>query len=290
MKADFGHLILSLACLSDIGIGIGADVGCGFTRTGSCNRIAHARTRHRGVTATGRGVGPIARRPDRTRVAGAVAMVEVQPAGRGRATATPSSVESPHSRLPEPGYPAAMAVEEEGEVSEFHRDLASLPDLAHTHANTGPVRERRPVYVDLLPPCNAGCPAGENIQAWLSHTRRAGTSRHGASSSRTIRCRRSTVGSVTTPARASATAPSSTAPCRSTRSSGSWATSRWSRAGSSMLLRSQRQAGARDRGRPEWALGCLSPCAARARGGDSRRGRRTRRDDEVRHPCIPAAT
>jgi NADPH-dependent glutamate synthase beta subunit-like oxidoreductase len=33
------------------------------------------------------------------------------------------------------------------------------------------VRERRPVYVDLLPPCNAGCPAGENIQAWLGHTR-----------------------------------------------------------------------------------------------------------------------
>jgi NADPH-dependent glutamate synthase beta subunit-like oxidoreductase len=26
------------------------------------------------------------------------------------------------------------------------------------------------VYVDLLPPCNAGCPAGENIQAWLAHT------------------------------------------------------------------------------------------------------------------------
>jgi NADPH-dependent glutamate synthase beta subunit-like oxidoreductase len=31
------------------------------------------------------------------------------------------------------------------------------------------VRQRRPVYVDLLPPCNAGCPAGENIQAWLAH-------------------------------------------------------------------------------------------------------------------------
>ena len=56
-------------------------------------------------------------------------------------------------------------------MSELHRDLTSLPDLAHTHANTGPVRERRPVYVDLLPPCNAGCPAGENIQAWLSHTK-----------------------------------------------------------------------------------------------------------------------
>jgi NADPH-dependent glutamate synthase beta subunit-like oxidoreductase len=25
------------------------------------------------------------------------------------------------------------------------------------------------VYVDLLPPCNAACPAGENIQAWLAH-------------------------------------------------------------------------------------------------------------------------
>jgi hypothetical protein len=56
-------------------------------------------------------------------------------------------------------------------VSEFHGDLASLPDLVHGHANTGPVRDRRPVYVDLLPPCNAGCPAGENIQAWLSHTK-----------------------------------------------------------------------------------------------------------------------
>jgi NADPH-dependent glutamate synthase beta subunit-like oxidoreductase len=50
------------------------------------------------------------------------------------------------------------------------RDVTSLPDLVHGHARAGPVRERRPVYVDLLPPCNAGCPAGENIQAWLAHT------------------------------------------------------------------------------------------------------------------------
>jgi len=50
------------------------------------------------------------------------------------------------------------------------RDVTSLPDLLHGHPHTGPVRERRPVYVDLLPPCNAGCPAGENIQAWMSHT------------------------------------------------------------------------------------------------------------------------
>ncbi len=33
---------------------------------------------------------------------------------------------------------------------------------------TGPTRERRPVYLDLLPPCNHACPAGEDIQAWLA--------------------------------------------------------------------------------------------------------------------------
>ncbi len=49
------------------------------------------------------------------------------------------------------------------------RDVTPLPDLLHGRPHTGPVRERRPLYVDLLPPCNAGCPAGENIQAWLSH-------------------------------------------------------------------------------------------------------------------------
>jgi NADPH-dependent glutamate synthase beta subunit-like oxidoreductase len=50
------------------------------------------------------------------------------------------------------------------------RDLTPLPDLLHGAARAGPVRSRRPVYLDLLPPCNAGCPAGENIQAWLGLT------------------------------------------------------------------------------------------------------------------------
>ena len=31
-----------------------------------------------------------------------------------------------------------------------------------------PVRTMRPLYVDRLPPCNHGCPAGENVQAWLA--------------------------------------------------------------------------------------------------------------------------
>ena len=34
---------------------------------------------------------------------------------------------------------------------------------------TGSWRTFRPEYVDRLPPCNATCPAGENIQGWLFH-------------------------------------------------------------------------------------------------------------------------
>src|SRR5436190_6301394 len=49
------------------------------------------------------------------------------------------------------------------------RDITPLPDLLHGRSRAGPVRQERPVYVDLLPPCNAGCPAGENIQAWLAY-------------------------------------------------------------------------------------------------------------------------
>jgi NADPH-dependent glutamate synthase beta subunit-like oxidoreductase len=48
-------------------------------------------------------------------------------------------------------------------------DLTSLPDLAHGRSTAGPVRRQRPVYVDLLPPCNHACPAGENVQAWMAH-------------------------------------------------------------------------------------------------------------------------
>ncbi len=48
-------------------------------------------------------------------------------------------------------------------------DITRPTDLRSHERGTGPVRTRRPVYVDLLPPCNSACPAGENIQAWLSH-------------------------------------------------------------------------------------------------------------------------
>ncbi len=51
------------------------------------------------------------------------------------------------------------------------RDLTPLAPLGQGRLRAGPQRERRPVYLDLLPPCNAGCPAGENIQAWLAETK-----------------------------------------------------------------------------------------------------------------------
>ncbi|MEO5744934.1 MAG: NAD(P)-binding protein [Terracoccus sp.] len=47
------------------------------------------------------------------------------------------------------------------------RDLTPPAPLGLGRLRAGPVRLNRPVYVDLMPPCNAGCPAGENIQAWL---------------------------------------------------------------------------------------------------------------------------
>ena len=64
---------------------------------------------------------------------------------------------------------AGRGAADPGRTSGPARDVTPLPDLLHGRSRGGPVRERRPVYLDLLPPCNAGCPAGENIQAWLAH-------------------------------------------------------------------------------------------------------------------------
>jgi formate dehydrogenase beta subunit len=47
----------------------------------------------------------------------------------------------------------------------------TLPVDLLAEPGTGAVRQRRPVYVDLLPPCNHACPAGENIQSWLALVR-----------------------------------------------------------------------------------------------------------------------
>ena len=50
-------------------------------------------------------------------------------------------------------------------------DITPLPDLVHGRSRAGPVRSERPVYVDLLPPCNSACPAGEDIQTYLAHVK-----------------------------------------------------------------------------------------------------------------------
>lgn len=47
------------------------------------------------------------------------------------------------------------------------RDITPLPNLETGSGRVGPIRSRMPIYVDLLPPCNEACPAGENIQEWL---------------------------------------------------------------------------------------------------------------------------
>jgi 2-oxoacid:acceptor oxidoreductase delta subunit (pyruvate/2-ketoisovalerate family) len=52
----------------------------------------------------------------------------------------------------------------------MRKPFAITLDVGSSLANrTGSWRTSRPVYVDRLPPCNAACPAGENIQGWLYH-------------------------------------------------------------------------------------------------------------------------
>ncbi len=52
-------------------------------------------------------------------------------------------------------------------MPQHRQDLTPLLGPASARG-TGPIRNRRPSYVDLLPPCNHACPAGEQIQAWLA--------------------------------------------------------------------------------------------------------------------------
>ncbi|MDE2399049.1 MAG: FAD-dependent oxidoreductase, partial [Burkholderiales bacterium] len=50
----------------------------------------------------------------------------------------------------------------------MQKPFAITLDPGSSLANkTGSWRTERPVYVDRLPPCNAQCPAGEDIQGWL---------------------------------------------------------------------------------------------------------------------------
>ena len=52
-------------------------------------------------------------------------------------------------------------------MSERLADMSPPIDMTR-HRTTGPIRSSRPAYIDLLPPCNSTCPAGEDIQGWLA--------------------------------------------------------------------------------------------------------------------------
>jgi 2-oxoacid:acceptor oxidoreductase delta subunit (pyruvate/2-ketoisovalerate family) len=50
----------------------------------------------------------------------------------------------------------------------MEKPFAITLDVGSSRTNkTGAWRTERPVYVDLMPPCNNACPAGENVQQWL---------------------------------------------------------------------------------------------------------------------------
>ncbi|GAB1355871.1 NAD(P)-binding protein [Cloacibacterium normanense] len=52
-------------------------------------------------------------------------------------------------------------------MSFIKTDLTKLANL-NKSKGTGSIRKSKPEYIDFFPPCNNACPAGENIQAWLS--------------------------------------------------------------------------------------------------------------------------
>jgi formate dehydrogenase (NADP+) beta subunit len=52
-------------------------------------------------------------------------------------------------------------------MTNLHHDMSPPVDMTLSRM-VGPTRSSRPDYVDLLPPCNNACPAGEDIQGWLA--------------------------------------------------------------------------------------------------------------------------
>jgi hypothetical protein len=123
------------------------------------------------------------------------------------------------------------------------KDVTPLPDLLHGRASAGPVRERRPVYVDGLPLATADARQGRTSRPGWPASPRGGPKRPGESWSKTTRCPPSTGACATTRARASATELTSTARYRSIRLNDSSATWPLSRAGDSMRHRRRAASG-----------------------------------------------
>ena len=52
-------------------------------------------------------------------------------------------------------------------MSNVPDDIKST-DRPHPPSDGGAGPHQSPGYVELLPPCNDACPAGENVQGWLA--------------------------------------------------------------------------------------------------------------------------
>ena len=108
--------------------------------------------------------------------------------------------------------------------SRLQHDVSTPIDLTRRQM-VGSVRSSHPVYVDLMPPCNDACPAGEDIQAWLAHAQAGHFETAWEILIATTPFPPSTVAFVITRAKPAAIANTSTAASASMRSSGSSAIS-----------------------------------------------------------------
>src|ERR1035437_564520 len=130
--------------------------------------------RHDQGRAAGEGDGPVPRLRGRAR-ARELRFEDPRPHARGGVPEAAGALPPPVQARP----PRGRARPRAGDRRSQHRALraavmekpfAITLDVGSSLANkTGAWRDERPVYVDRLPPCNAGCPAGENIQQWLYH-------------------------------------------------------------------------------------------------------------------------
>ena len=167
-------------------------------------------------------------------------------------------------------------------------DMTPVVDLTY-EKGTGPIRARRPIFVDLLPPCNHACPAGEDIQAWLAL----------AQAGRYREAWETLVADNPLPAVHGRVCYH---PCETACNRGQLdaavsihaverflgdlaAKEGWAFRTSSF----ERQTRARHRRGTKRAVGCLSPRAPGSRGRDPRGRADGRRHDAFRHSGVPAA-
>ena len=171
------------------------------------------------------------------------------------------------------------------------KPFAITLDIDSSLANhTGTWRSERPVYVDGLPPCNHACPAGEQVQGWL----------YAAEDGSYETAWRRLVADNPFPAVMGRVCyhPCETACNRAELDTAVGINSVERFLGDEAIRAGLAAAGAGRTDRPPSAgrgsrthrtVRGVSPSAARTRGRDPRSRQRTRWDDALRHPDLPAA-